>query len=61
MAALDKDCGVSMLTYKSLLLAFWLIACLPPLLLRGLPYTLKMFVHLFGKELPLESKSKATL
>jgi hypothetical protein len=61
MAALGKDCGVSMPIYKSLLLAFWLMACLLPWLLRGFPYTLKACEVLSGKELPLDSSDKATL
>ena len=61
MAALGKGCGVSMLTYKSLLLAFWLIACLGPLLLRGLPYTLRMFALLGGKAYLLGEDEKDIL
>jgi hypothetical protein len=61
MGALDKGCGASMPIYKSLLPVFWLIASLPQWLLRGLPYTLKTLEAHSGKELPLDSKSKATL
>jgi hypothetical protein len=61
MVAWGKGYVRNTLIYRALLVIFWALAFLVPLLLLGLAFMLKAYEAAFGKELNFASKSKASL